>query len=145
MSLPNQFLVAVDLGAHSERVLDTAFALAERLAAQVHLVHAFTLSELPESMLRSEGLAGAQGLLERRLLDVAEPRRGSGRLGEVQVREGDPASVIVKAARQLAADLIFVDSYHSGFNRALHGSVAEAVIREAPCAVYVLHQDGSAL
>lgn len=139
MLLPRTLLVAADLGPHSARVLDTALALADALDARVHLLHAFTLSELSESTLRSEGLAGAHDALQRQLRELASAHRESARIGEVLVREGDPAQLIAKTAEQLSADLIVVDSYHHGMQRLARGSVAEALTRSAPCAVYVLH------
>lgn len=53
--------------------------------------------------------------------------------------EGDPASEIVKFARDAAIDLIVMGTHgRSGMERLLMGSVAEKVMREAPCSTLVV-------
>lgn len=55
------------------------------------------------------------------------------------VRTGDPAYEIVAAAREWNADLIVTGTHgRSGLGRMFLGSVAETVIRTAPCAVLVV-------
>lgn len=49
---------------------------------------------------------------------------------------GDPATEICEAAKQHQADLIVISTHgRSGLRRMLMGSVAEAVVRQAPCPV----------
>jgi len=55
------------------------------------------------------------------------------------VQSGAPAATITEAARQWSADLIVIASHgRSGMRRALFGSVAEGVMRNAPCPVLVV-------
>jgi nucleotide-binding universal stress UspA family protein len=55
------------------------------------------------------------------------------------VKQGDPKTVIVDEAQAIAADLVVVGSRgHSGVTRFLMGSVAQAVVRYAPCSVRVV-------
>jgi nucleotide-binding universal stress UspA family protein len=55
------------------------------------------------------------------------------------VRTGDPAHEIVAAAREWEADLIVVGTHgRQGISRMFLGSVAESVLRHAPCAVLVI-------
>jgi nucleotide-binding universal stress UspA family protein len=55
------------------------------------------------------------------------------------VRTGDPADEIVAAAREWGADLIVVGTHgRRGIGRMFLGSVAETVLRHAPCAVLVI-------
>jgi nucleotide-binding universal stress UspA family protein len=55
------------------------------------------------------------------------------------VLEGDPASEIVDYARDAGIDLIVMGTHgRSGLERLLMGSVAEKVMREAPCSVLVV-------
>ncbi len=52
---------------------------------------------------------------------------------------GGPATEIVKAAKEWPADLIVIGSHgRGGVQRALLGSVAEGVMRHAPCPVMVV-------
>jgi hypothetical protein len=55
------------------------------------------------------------------------------------VRTGDPAGEIVAAGREWEADLIVVGTHgRQGIGRRFLGSVAETVLRHAPCAVLVI-------
>jgi nucleotide-binding universal stress UspA family protein len=55
---------------------------------------------------------------------------------EHRLEEGDPASVILDTAHTSKADLIVVATHgRSGLSRILMGSVAEEIIRGAPCPV----------
>jgi len=55
-----------------------------------------------------------------------------------KVVEGNPKEVIVEEAREWDADLIVVGSHgHGRFKRAVLGSVAGAVVANAPCSVCV--------
>jgi len=66
-------------------------------------------------------------------------KRITKRLGVLEFTEvGNPASEIVKAAKDWPADLIVIGSHgRGGLTRALMGSVAEGVMRQAPCPVLV--------
>ncbi len=55
---------------------------------------------------------------------------------EYRLIEGDPAGVIVNVAAETKADLIVMGTHgRTGFTRFIMGSVAEEVLREAPCPV----------
>jgi nucleotide-binding universal stress UspA family protein len=58
----------------------------------------------------------------------------------IELVQGPPASVITHAAERGGNDLIAIGTHgHRGFRRLLLGSVAESVIRHAPCSVLVAH------
>ncbi len=64
------------------------------------------------------------------------------RVGKVSVivKQGNAPSIFVKVAQQKQCDLIVISTHgRSGFGRALLGSVADHVIRHAPCPVLVIH------
>src|SRR5262245_33224792 len=53
--------------------------------------------------------------------------------------EGDPATEIVRYARDAGIDLIVMGTHgRTGLERQLMGSVAEKVLRDAPCSVLVV-------
>jgi nucleotide-binding universal stress UspA family protein len=55
------------------------------------------------------------------------------------VLEGDPAGEIVKYATEQKADVIVIGTHgRTGVDRLVLGSVAERVMREAPCSVLVV-------
>jgi nucleotide-binding universal stress UspA family protein len=59
----------------------------------------------------------------------------------VLVKDGRPADVICKTAADEKADAIIIPSHgHSGLKHALLGSVAEKVVRHAPCSVLVVRE-----
>jgi nucleotide-binding universal stress UspA family protein len=58
---------------------------------------------------------------------------------EVMIADGPPAPTIVAAATELAAELVVVGSTgKSGLRRAVLGSVAESIVRRAPCSVLLV-------
>ena len=53
--------------------------------------------------------------------------------------EGDPATEIVRCATEARADVIVIGTHgRTGVDRLMMGSVAERVMREAPCSVLVV-------
>jgi nucleotide-binding universal stress UspA family protein len=57
---------------------------------------------------------------------------------ETTVREGDPRLAIVDEAAKWRADLVLLGSHgRTGLKRLLLGSVAEYVVRHAPCSVEI--------
>ncbi len=64
---------------------------------------------------------------------------GSGIHAQSTVRQGDPRVAIIEEARDWGADLIVVGSHgRTGIERWLVGSVAEYVVRHAPCSVEIV-------
>jgi nucleotide-binding universal stress UspA family protein len=58
---------------------------------------------------------------------------------EYRVADGGPAEEIVRLASEIDANLIVMGTHgRTGLGRLLMGSVAEAVLRHAPCAVLTL-------
>jgi nucleotide-binding universal stress UspA family protein len=69
---------------------------------------------------------------------VAASLAPEGREVEVETVLGDPRDAIVAQARDWGADLIVLGSHgRTGVKRWMLGSVAEAVVRHAPCSVEV--------
>jgi nucleotide-binding universal stress UspA family protein len=64
---------------------------------------------------------------------------------ETVVLEGKAADIIVKVAKEWPADLIVMGSHgYTGIERLLLGSVAESVVRHAPCSVEVVRDRDAA-
>jgi nucleotide-binding universal stress UspA family protein len=60
---------------------------------------------------------------------------------DVEVAAGDPADTIVRIARERHVDLIVMGTHgRTGLQHVLLGSVAERVVRLAPCPVLTLRQ-----
>jgi nucleotide-binding universal stress UspA family protein len=61
------------------------------------------------------------------------------------VDEGFPAEVILRVAREVSADLIVMGTHgRTGIRRVLMGSVAEEVLRRAPCPVMTVDPKAAA-
>lgn len=92
---------------------------------------------IPEAALQREREAiarTARDELERAIPDT-EARNAIPELHKA-LAWGKPADQIVHAARKLGADLIVMGTHgRTGWRRAALGSVAEAVVRHAPCTV----------
>ncbi|HEX6274272.1 MAG TPA: universal stress protein, partial [Polyangiaceae bacterium] len=72
---------------------------------------------------------------------AADTLQRAGLSAEALVRYGDPRSEIVDEASSSSADLVVVGSHgRTGLKRLLMGSVAESVVRHAPCSVEVVRE-----
>lgn len=150
-----RILVALDGSALAERVLPHAQALAERFGATVALLRA---TPPPEQLALSAGPDGAAFLdvaamrrderreADRYLRAVATRLAGQGLVVERERPEGTAAEAIVERARGSRADLIAMTTHgRGGFGRLVFGSVADEVLRRAPCPVLLVRvHDGSA-
>jgi nucleotide-binding universal stress UspA family protein len=124
-----------DFSERCEEAFRVAYSLAKDHAARVIVVH------VPEPMAAPTGMAptpplpaGHRGGLEERLcrFQASAPEVRV----ECRVEEGDPARGIVGAARATESDLIVMGTHgRTGLGRLLMGSVAEQVLRTAPCPV----------
>jgi nucleotide-binding universal stress UspA family protein len=57
------------------------------------------------------------------------------------LREGSPAKVIAEVAGEMATDLLVISTHgYTGLKHVLMGSIAEQVVRYAPCPVLVVRQ-----
>jgi len=72
---------------------------------------------------------------------TADRLSDAGLITSVDVRDGDPAACIVKAAIEHAADLIVLGTRgHTGLSRILLGSVARNVLTHAACSVLIVRE-----
>jgi nucleotide-binding universal stress UspA family protein len=124
-----------DFSEHSRFAFRLARALARDYDARLVLLHV-----LPPPMVvyaggpvPAETWPGAEEV-------KADLRQLEGRAGPVRVeswvREGDPVDLILRAAAETHSDVIVMGTHgRTALGRLLLGSVAEAVLRKAPCPV----------
>lgn len=143
MTLPRTILVATDFSEHADVALEYAAELATRFDATIHLVHAITIAAMgvPEmgvaygSMMIESMTKEGQAALDAR----AARYRDRVTLAPVRLEVGDARDVIDRAAEQIGADLIVMGTHgRRGIRRMLLGSVAESVVRSAPCPVLTI-------
>lgn len=135
-------LAAVDGSPRTEQVFRQAERLASSSGAALHLCRAVNIPlgmPLEAWALSGDELAGRLVEDAQRELTELRQKLQSPLPGEIHVRLGRPAQVIVELADAIPADLIVVGSHGlRGLRRALLGSAAEAVVRHAPCSVLVV-------
>jgi len=143
--IPTNILVPIDFSPCAEYALDYACELAAKLGARVHVVNAVadTLPELAAA-ITDQAIAALHRNNAAMLAVLVEPRRAIASFGELAVVEDTARDAIVKAARALHADLIVMGTHgRRGLSRALIGSIAEDVVRRAPCPVLTVRRPGS--
>ena len=140
MKLPHVILVATDFSDQADKAVDYAVELARKLDAKVRLIHGFVVPTLPGP---ESGLALPPDMIEtmerdckHALEQTVKRYHGSGVSIEATLKWEDPRHAVVDAAKELKADLIVIGTHgRKGLKRALLGSVAESVVRNAPCPV----------
>ena len=136
-----RILVPVDFSPHAGQALKYGAALSEKFGAELYLVHVFqdlaiyqteVVSGAPPILPPVEQLtASARGELERlvREKNLRVPVHA-------EVVEGSPVEEVVDYAREKDIDLIVLGTHGRGWlAHVLLGSVAEKVVRKAPCPV----------
>ena len=124
-----------DFSAHSRPALELACALARDHGGRLVLLHVHPPEIVYGEMapIIEEPAAVRAALKEE--LDLWRPTDRSVPTDCV-LKEGNPATTIVETAKELHADLIVMGTHgRSGVGRLLLGSVAEVVLRKAPCPV----------
>jgi universal stress protein A len=140
-----KILVAVDDSAFAARAANLGFDLARSLEAEVgiiHVVNPAVVAFAPEGGIPASELIALAQQEGKRLLAAFGQRAGLQPAPLEFIHIGKPAAEIVKAARDWPADIIVVGSHgRGGVERVLLGSVAEAVMRHAPCPVLVVRAE----
>lgn len=149
MTLPRNILVATDFSEHADYALEYAAALAAALNATVHLVHAITVAPMgvPDIGVAYSAVTidSTTKLAQSALESRAARYRDRVALGPLRLEVGDARDVIDRAAEQIGADLIIMGTHgRRGIRRFLLGSVAESVVRTAPCPVLTIRPRGAA-
>lgn len=140
----NSILVGTDFSNGSAQALIYGRELARRLGARLHVLHVVEPT-LSNDVLGMSGYVGAIPALQitddkaaaRRLeAIVTDDDRRTLRARTVLRAYDAPAHVIVEYARDEAIDLIVIGTHgRTGLSHLVMGSVAEKVVRTAPCPV----------
>lgn len=130
-----RILVPYDFSDPAAQALHTAHDLAALYGATVLPVHVIEELTLP-LVYEVESIDVDTEDVRRRATSALQDVSGS---QEVRVVSGHPARRLVHIAEDERADLIVIATHgRTGLSRVLLGSVAEAVIRRAPCPVYTV-------
>ena len=146
----DHFLVPLDFSTYAELALDYAIALAQKLQARMTLLHVIQLQQFgansdmgvwPSATFIEEFEAEIRQKMEAYLARVTD----AGLMGEIVVVHGVPFQEILDIAKARQVDLIIMGTHgRTGLTHVLMGSVAEKVVRLAPCPVLVARQPAPA-
>ncbi len=139
-----KILVPVDFSTHSAEAIRYAADLSRRYEANVTVAHAYQPPEyaFPEGYLlqKASDQTARLAMLERQLAHCEAEARAAGAVRvESKLIDGVDSAAIVRFAEETEQDLIVMGTHgRTGFKRAILGSVAEKVVRTAPCPVLTI-------
>ena len=139
-----RILVPTDFTETSDRALDYAVELAEKVGATITVMHAYELPVygFPDgALVATVDVAVRISQASQEALQAAVSKRaGRGVPITSVLRDGVPWEEISSVAKEIDADLIVVGTHgRRGLRRALLGSVAENVIRTSARPVLTIH------
>src|SRR4051812_25717784 len=143
MNTPSRILVPVDFSESSHAALEYAVLLAKKFGATVDILHAWQIPLVPgDAMLPGAGYSpvftqAVQSSAEENLGRLKAELRKELPEARAFLVMSDPATAILEQAEK-GYDLIVTGTHgRTGIKRFALGSVAERVVRHAPCAVLV--------
>jgi nucleotide-binding universal stress UspA family protein len=136
-----KILVPVDFSAHSAEAVRYAADLSRRCEASVELLHVFQTMAyaLPEGYVVPSG-SQLQAILNEFESQLAADKRAAEEAGALNVAtkllQGGVATEILRCAKEHECDLLVMGTHgRTGMKHVLLGSVAEYLVRVAPCPV----------
>ncbi len=136
-----------DFGESSKQSLEYACSLATQFSASLHLVHV-----VQDIALIASPFAGGfppDYYIKQTQYATDELAKLPGKTAEFKgsvirkVLEGTPFVEIIKYAKENAVDMIVMGTHgYKGLEHLIIGSVAENVVRKAPCPVLTIHPKG---
>jgi universal stress protein A len=141
---PRVVLAAIDTSAAAQRVVSMATRFVRAFPeSSLHVLHVLRFSRLDRAH------AGVPAMSSDAVDDAKDHLDFHKRLAIRQCRNpvtshfavGNPTNEILRFCAELKVDLLVIATNdHSGFERLLLGSIAETLMRRAPCSVTVVRQ-----
>lgn len=146
-----QILVPIDFSDHSKKSLSFAKAMAESYGAKLQILHVIEENIHPAfyaSGMTSifEMIPNLKDKCQQSLKEMLNEASGPKVESEIHVVEGRATQEIVRFAETHSSDLIVIGTHGlTGIEHLLIGSVAEKVVRMAPCPVFTVKSFGKSL
>ena len=143
-----KILLPTDFSDYSAAATKYACELATRFDAELHLLHTLEhhLASTPDFGMGLDlprYITESRAAAEKALAGVLDPKWSAGRTIVKAMLEGSPKVEIIGYARKHKIDLIVLATHgRSGLAHVLMGSVAESVVRTAPCPVLTIRPEG---
>ena len=145
----DKVLFPTDFSEHSEHALSYALSFAKEYGAKLYVLHViedvqylanaymFDVPVMPSfADIEQSRLKEMQEFIERVITDPAIEI-------EKAIKRGRPFIEIIRTAREEDVDLIVIATHgRSGLEHVFFGSVAEKVVRKAPCPVLSIRMPG---
>ena len=135
-------LAPTDFSAHAGVALRHACGLAQKLGSELHLLHVLPdfVPASPDPILTPslspDYFSQAEAKARESLAHLLQADWGSPPSLKLAVHWGSAVEGIVAYAKDHAVDLVVIATHgRTGLRHVLLGSVAERIIREAPCPV----------
>ncbi len=146
--MPNthqHILVPVDFSPHATLALEEAAELADKYQAALTAVYG-----IPQAIFHPDWAADIEDTIDisditdeakKVMADMTVPYRQRGIRITEHVLAGGPHIEIIRLAERVRVDLIVIGAHRAaGTKPVLMGSVAEKVMRQAPCSVLIVRE-----
>jgi len=144
-----RILCPTDFSADSRAALKVAGEMAQYFSAELTVLYVYVspqpavwpyeglgINPVEAGLSREETIA----LREKELATEARETLPPDLDLKITIREGDPAAVILETAAQQRSDMIVIAPHgHNRLRKAIFGSTAEEVVKNAPCPVVTMH------
>lgn len=133
-----KLLIATDLSKTAHWVIDAVKARPWPAGTEACILHVVDLTPFP---LGAELMDAAQKASEASVKMLGDDLAKCGLKTRTEVFPGAPRSAVTEYAKNWGADFVVVGSHRgTGLARFLLGSVAQSVVRHAPCSVEIVRQ-----
>jgi len=142
----NTILHPTDFSRPARDAFELACGLASQHQAKLLLVHVVSPPPPPPLPYNEAGMGTVEQDAELAYRQLEEMRSAKSQVQiEYVMAEGRPAAEVVRIARETGADLIVMGTHgRTGLPHLVMGSVAEQVVRDAPCRVITVRDQNSA-
>jgi nucleotide-binding universal stress UspA family protein len=140
--IAQHLLVPTDFSEYADYALDYAIELAKTFQARLTVLYVYYLPSLALGEVSPVVIDDTLQAMETKARQQAQKALArvlrAGLQGDSVIVEGAPFQMIIDTAKDKGADLIVMGTHgRTGLSHVLMGSVAEKVVRLAPCPVLV--------